>query len=126
VSEYVQREEGITNNQPPISFINPAAAFLNNKNPAAGAANPGDNNFADPAAFQFSPKAQAPVTAASTEAAAAPLAAGNNIRESAEKPVVAQNAVQAESRSSTTTVASALSAGAVPAVPERRSAGSNS
>jgi hypothetical protein len=124
VSEYVQREEGITNNQPPISFINPAAAFLNNKNPAA--ANAGDNNFADPAAFQFSPKAQAPVTAASTEAAAAPLAAGNNIRESAEKPVVAQNAVQEERRSSTTTVASALSAGAVPAVPERRSAGSNS
>ncbi len=125
MTEYVQREEGITNNQPPISFINPAAAFLNNKNPAAGAANPGDNNFADPAAFQFSPKAQAPVTA-STEAAAAPLAAGNNIRESAEKPMVAQNAVQADSRSSTTTVASALSAGAVPAVPERRSAGSNS
>ncbi len=124
MSEYVQREEGITNNQPPISFINPAAAFLNNKNPAA--ANAGDNNFADPAAFQFSPKAQAPVTAASTEAAAAPLAAGNNIRESAEKAVVAQHAVQAESRSSTTTVASALSAGAVPAVPERRSAGSNS
>jgi hypothetical protein len=125
VSEYVQREEGITNNQPPISFINPAAAFLNNKNPNA-AENAGDNNFADPAAFQFSPKAQAPVTAASTEAAAAPLAAGNNIRESAEKPAVAQNAVQSESRSSTTTVASALSAGAVPAVPERRSAGSHS
>ncbi len=125
MSEYVQREEGITNNQPPISFINPAAAFLNNKNPAA--ANVGDKNFADPAAFQFSPKAQAPVTAASTEAAAAPLAAGNNIRESAEKPAVAQHAVQAgESRSSTTTVASALSAGAVPAVPDRRSAGSNS
>ncbi len=124
MSEYVQREEGITNNQPPISFINPAAAFLNNKNSAA--ANAGDNNFADPAAFQFSPKAQVPVTA-STEAAAAPLPAGNNIRESAEKAVVAQNAVQAgESRSSTTTVASALSAGAVPAVPERRSAGSHS
>ncbi len=71
MSEYVQREEGLTAQQPVTSFINPAAAFLNNpaasfnKPPPAAVPNPAAPapavnpalDFANPAAFQFNPAA---------------------------------------------------------------------